>query len=115
MDSLPPRGHLQGLIEARDQQRAAAQRLIASLDRDGLLELIMLAEARLAELDKELEPVQETSSGPAGKTREASGWIELKWIPGANGKQYGPYAYKRWRQGKVLRSQYLGKVKQQEQ
>lgn len=114
MESLPERSHLQGLIEARDRQRASMERLIASLDRDGLLELIMLAEARLAEIEDGQEPAQETSSRGSSKASEAQGWIELKMIPGANGKQYGPYAYRRWRQGKRLRSQYLGKVKQQE-
>ena len=119
MDSLPQRSHLQSLIDAKDQQRASMERLIASLDRDGLLELIMLAEARLAELEEEQdgqEPSGMSSrTGPANGKAGGAGWIELKWIPGANGKQYGPYAYKRWRQGKTIRSQYLGKVKQQEQ
>ena len=110
MDSLPPRGHLQSLIDARDQQRASMERLIVSLDRDGLQELIAMAEARLAELDEELEPVQEPSSNGSSKAKAGgAGWIELKMI----GKN-GPYAYKRWRQGKTLRSQYLGKVKQEQ-
>lgn len=37
---------------------------------------------------------------------EKGGYIELKEING-----YGPYAYLRWRDGNVLRSRYLGKVK----
>lgn len=113
MDSLPQRSHLQSLIDAKDQQRASMERMIASLDRDGLLELIMLAEARLAELEEEQdgqEPSGMSSrTGPANGKAGGAGWIELKMI----GKN-GPYAYKRWRQGKRLRSQYLGKVKQEQ-
>ena len=98
-----------------DGQRSLSQRLIASLDRDGLLELMAMAEARLAELEEELDPIQETSSNGSGKAKAgADGWIDLKMIPGANGKLYGPYAYRRWRVGKSLKSQYLGKVKQEQ-
>lgn len=106
------RSHLQSLIDARDQQRASMERLIASLDRDGLLELITLAEARLAELEQSGQEPSGMSSrtGPANSKAGGAGWIELKMI----GKN-GPYAYKRWRQGKTLRSQYLGKVKQEQQ
>ena len=93
-----------------DGQRSHLQALTGLLDREGLLELMAMAEARLAELDEELEPVQETSSNGSGKAKAGgSGYVELKMI----GKN-GPYAYKRWRQGKTLRSQYLGKVKQEQ-
>jgi len=37
-------------------------------------------------------------------------WREKKWIPGKNGRIYGPYLYERWRDGKICRSKYLGKV-----
>jgi hypothetical protein len=47
-----------------------------------------------------LTPETENDSGP---TR---GWVELKMI-GDN----GPYAYRRWREGGKLRSEYIGKVK----
>ena len=37
--------------------------------------------------------------------RRAKGWVEIKQINGH------PYAYRRWREGKTLKSQYIGKVK----
>jgi hypothetical protein len=42
--------------------------------------------------------------------KKQRGHVELKWIPGKNGKLFGPYAYLRfWEKGR-LRSKYLGKV-----
>jgi hypothetical protein len=37
-------------------------------------------------------------------------WIELRYVK-RNGKVYGPYRYRRWREGGRLRSRYLGKAK----
>lgn len=37
-------------------------------------------------------------------------WREKKWIPGRNGKLYGPYWYERWRENGRCRSKYLGKA-----
>lgn len=35
-------------------------------------------------------------------------WIEAKYIPGPNGKQHGPYYYRRWRdESGKMRSEYL--------
>jgi len=45
-----------------------------------------------------------------GGRRKGKGRIEYKMIPGPNGKQYGPYAYLRWREGGVHRSKYLGRA-----
>lgn len=87
--------------------------IVRLLDREGLLELLAMVQSRLAEMEEELEPIQEpSSSGPAGKASKARGWIELKMIP-RGGKEYGPYAYRRWRSGGRIRSEYLGKVKQE--
>lgn len=100
-----------GLTEG---QRSHLQALVGLLDKEGLLELLAMVEDRLAEIEDEPAPIQETSSsGPAGKAKGGAGWIELKMIPGANGKLYGPYAYRRWRVGKTLKSQYLGPLKQE--
>ena len=90
-------------------QRSHLQALVGLLDKEGLLELLAMVEGRLEEIEEEPAPIQETSSsGPAGKAKGGAGWIELKMIKG-----HGPYAYKRWRVGKTLKSQYLGKVKQE--
>lgn len=92
-----------------DARREHLQILIGLMDQEGLLELIAMAESRLAELEEqEIQEPPETSSRQEAKGG-GSGWIELKMIQG-----FGPYAYKRWRQGGRLRSQYVGKVKQQE-
>ena len=99
-----------------DGQRSHLQALMGLLDREAILELMAMAEARLVEIEEELEPLQETSSkGSSNSQAGADGWIELKMIPGANGKLYGPYAYRRWRVGKSIKNKYLGKVKQEQQ
>lgn len=51
------------------------------------------------------------SSSP--DTPRSGGWIEIKWVKcGKNcrGCPHGPYLYARWREGKRLRSKYLGKA-----
>jgi hypothetical protein len=55
----------------------------------------------------EPEPTQ-----PATATKRPSGSIELKWIR-RNGKQYGPYRYLRYWEGKTLKSKYLGRASHQ--
>ena len=52
-----------------DGQRTHLQALIGSLDRDGLLKLMAMVEARLAELEEELEPIQEPSSNGSARAR----------------------------------------------
>lgn len=91
-----------------DARREHFQILINHLDQEGCLELIAMVEARLAELQEEQE-IQEPLETSSQDKMGGSGWIELKMIQG-----FGPYAYKRWRQGGRLRSQYVGKVKQEE-
>lgn len=59
------------------------------------------------------EPEAETAGNKTEGKEGARGWVELKMIP-RGGKSYGPYAYLRWREGKVTRSKYLGKVRQSE-
>lgn len=54
-------------------------------------------------------PVKDNVS--TGKQKKGSrGWVQLKYIE-KNGKSYGPYAYRRWWEGKRCRSEYIGKVK----
>jgi hypothetical protein len=50
-------------------------------------------------------PEEERATGGKSKAGPA-GWVELKHING-----YGPYAYLRWREGKRMRSKYLGKAR----
>ena len=89
-------------------------RILSQEQQDQARELIDILTGYL-DMTEKIEEEPETSSNGSGKAKAgASGYVELKMIPGANGKLYGPYAYKRWRQGKTLRSQYLGPVKQQE-
>ena len=46
-------------------------------------------------------------SSKHGRKGGGGGWVELKTINGC-----GPYAYKRWREGGRMRSEYIGKVKE---
>lgn len=48
------------------------------------------------------ETPESANSNGNGK---AKGWVEVKTIKGH------PYAYRRWREGKTLKSEYVGKVK----
>lgn len=55
---------------------------------------------------------KESQDSGQGKAADGSGrgfWYELKMING-----YGPYKYRRWREGGRLRSKYLGKAKTDE-
>ena len=79
------------------------------LDRDGLLELRGMVDDRLAELEaQQVEGCPGEPAGPAEARSRARGYVELKMI-----KNCGPYAYRRWREGGRLRSEYLGKVAEQ--
>jgi hypothetical protein len=50
---------------------------------------------------------EQATGGNSGKSKAGpAGWVELKHING-----YGPYAYLRWREGKRMRSKYLGKAR----
>lgn len=86
--------------------REQAARLISSLDEDGLLELRAMIDEALEQPEEE-QPAASLDNNGKGKESRARGWVELKSIGG-----YGPYAYRRWREGKRLRSEYIGKVKQ---
>lgn len=99
----------EGLTEG---QRQHLEALIGLLDREGLLELRGLVDTRLSELEQPTQPAELVDGAPSpglvsSKGSRGSGWIELKMING-----FGPYAYRRWRTGGKLRSEYLGKVKQ---
>lgn len=90
-------------------QRGQAERLLASLDREGLLELGAMIDDALEALEtaEEQEPRIEQIGNGGGASSKARGWVELKTIRG-----YGPYVYKRWREGGRLKSEYVGKVKE---
>ena len=76
-----------------------------------LLELRAMIDTNIDTL--ELEEQQEAQQEPAsergqqsGKSKgKAGGYVELKMINGC-----GPYAYKRWREGGRLCSEYQGKA-----
>ena len=54
-----------------------------------------------------IEAVGHLVEAGSSEIKGAGGYIELKYIRG-----YGPYAYKRYRAGGRLCSEYVGKVKQ---
>jgi len=81
---------------------------VKTLTRPELLELEALIQALLDESEtgqEEQEPAPEASTTSQSNGRR--GYIELKEI-----NNCGPYQYLRWREGKKLRSRYIGKVKQ---
>lgn len=67
---------------------------------DYLLDLLAKQEAEAAEAAPEVE-----SPANGSDKAKAKGWVEVKTI---NGHQY---AYRRYREGKTLKSEYVGKVK----
>jgi hypothetical protein len=73
------------------------------LDAEQLDEVAAFVAGLLGEAERD-EPAGDADHGGNGR-RAAGGWVELKTINGS-----GPYAYRRWREGKRLRSKYIGKV-----
>lgn len=85
---------------------------IAEMGLEELLAQRAAVEARLAELGGDGEVDDEDTppkSGGAPIAARRAGWVELKIINGC-----GPYAYRRWLDGRIKRSQYIGKVRGQE-
>ena len=88
--------------------------VIPTLDDD---QLHALALATAFEMDRrndgqgeELQ-ADDFDTGSASSSKGGRGWIEEKMIPDSKtGKLYGPYRYKRWWDGKICRSEYLGKA-----
>lgn len=75
-----------------------------------LLELRAMVDTNIDTLaTREQEAQQEPASEPGqqgGQSKgQAGGYVEIKMINGC-----GPYAYKRWREGGRLRSEYQGKA-----
>ena len=96
---------MEGLTEG---QREHLTTLTGLLDKAGLLELRGMVDDRLAELEGQEQGVGDCAGnnpGPAPPQSGSRGYVELKMI-----KNCGPYAYRRWREGGRLRSEYLGKV-----
>lgn len=89
----------------REQQIAQALR---ELEAPTLYHLRDLIDVLLAEVEETTTAdLQDRElGGEATGKRSAKGWVELKMING-----YGPYAYRRWREGGVKRSEYIGKVR----
>jgi hypothetical protein len=79
---------------------------LPELSRDELHVLAERINELLAEEAGEDEVLETAGSPRTGGNGGGKGWVELKLIRG-----YGPYAYRRWREGGVLRSEYVGKVK----
>lgn len=65
-------------------------------------------QSALAGLIEATEAEREQDRAAATAKRD-KGSIELKWIK-RNGKQYGPYRYLRYWEGKKLKSKYLGRL-----
>ena len=80
-----------------------------------LLELASWTLEDLRDLQSALAGLIEASEDEQEQDRAAStakgekGSIELKWIK-RNGRQYGPYRYLRYWEGKKLKSKYLGRL-----
>ncbi len=49
-------------------------------------------------------PVPVSANGGGGRRVGSKGWLEIKTIKGRQ------YLYRRWRDGKIQRSEYVGKV-----
>lgn len=64
-------------------------------------------EARTEERTREAKAQGGTVGSPG--VRAGRGYLELKLIPRANGRLDGPYLYYRLKDGRHLRSRYLGK------
>lgn len=79
------------------------ERLHAQIERR--LQTIAIAEAKARQQTKR---AARKASGRAAD-QKAKGWEEEKYIT-VKGKEYGPYKYRRWWDGGVLRSKYLGKA-----
>ncbi len=88
-----------------------AQRLIQGLARPELAKLQAQIGKQLTALTRAEAKAQARTVKAAvrGSAKEPPGHIEEKWITN-RGKPYGPYRYRRWWDGSVLRSEYLGKA-----
>lgn len=79
---------------------------LPGLSDGALLAVIDAARAILSEREQDTLGQSGQEAAPKSSVPRGGGWLELKMI----GK-YGPYVYRRWREGGRLRSQYVGKVK----
>lgn len=72
---------------------------------------------RTAEAEELVQAARETTEaalqGPEGRmlaVKLGRAYLEVKYIPRKDsGRLHGPYLYARWRDGRVLRSRYIGK------
>src|ERR671938_1971164 len=80
---------------------------VAALDRGQLEQVQQQVQVLLAALPTPVDP----APGRRGQRRPAQGWLELRFVRDrASGRVYGPYVYRRWREGRRQRTQYVGKV-----
>lgn len=91
-------------------KRERAERYLRSLSNAELLELQVMIDEELSQREAEQEAQQDERMSERGQEAgeskgKAGGYVEAKMING-----YGPYAYKRWREGGRLRSEYQGKI-----
>lgn len=82
---------------------------LGQLNRDELSAVADLVTALLADMDAIHSAEQEqdcktTAASDSGRAR-SNGWYETRLVNG-----YGPYIYRRWREGGHLRSEYIGKA-----
>lgn len=105
------------LLARVQQARADAERLIREtpFDAQDLLVLRRALEAKertvRAAARQRVQPQRAAPAGAGGTEMPVGtrGYLELKLIPKANGRVNGPYLYYRLKQGRHLRSRYLGK------
>ena len=93
------------LTRAQWQQVEA---LLPQMTISDLLELRAMIDTNIAtlEMGEQQAAQQEPASEQGGKSKGKGGsYVEVKMINGC-----GPYAYKRWREGGRLRSEYQGKA-----
>jgi hypothetical protein len=63
-------------------------------------------------LATESAPEESTATNETGMRAVpfGSGWLEWRWVAKPSGRQFGPYMYYRWREGRRKRTKYVGKV-----
>lgn len=72
-----------------------------------LRDVIDAAQAILAGRAEDAVGAQRDETTSAPEASRGGGWLELKTINGC-----GPYVYRRWREGRRLRSEYVGKARE---
>lgn len=90
---------LEALLEAIEALVRASSRVV------GLVRALSGEGVRVREAERQIRRALAAASRGSGG---GSGWWEWKWVE-AKGRRYGPYLYRRWRDGRRKRSRYEGK------